>query len=66
MLQLLRDGRLHTKADLHACLPDDMGRLINIRPHLSSIRRKLRPNGETIAVVIIDGFTYYQHVKAVE
>lgn len=44
MFDLLSDGMDHTRHELYACLSDDMAKLEAIRPHLTSIRKKL-PDG---------------------
>lgn len=48
MLAVLADGLPHSRAELHACLFDDLGPLSNVNCHLTAIRRKLRPAGQTI------------------
>lgn len=48
MLDTLSDGRPHTRAELHACLADELGSTSNISSHLSEIRKALRPKGQDI------------------
>ena len=48
MLAVLSDGMSHGKAELHACLPDELGSLDNVKVHVTNIRKKLRLKGEDI------------------
>jgi hypothetical protein len=63
LLRLLADGQPHTARELHACLPDDLGLVTNVRPHLSRIRKRLRVKGETIRCEMVDGTVAYRHVR---
>ncbi len=60
IMDILSDGQLHTKAALHAVLPDTLGPLNNVRVHLTYLRRKLRPEGKTIAAETRDRVCYYR------
>ena len=66
MLDVLSDGLLHRAEELHACLVDDMGALRNIASHLSLIRQALKPQGETVSLVRIDGVPYWHLVRFVQ
>lgn len=48
MLEVLNDGKPHTKEELHACLNDDLAPINNIYPHVSAINAKLRPYEQLI------------------
>ena len=48
MLSVLADGRPHRRGELHACLPDELGAMSNVQPHLTAIRKVLRPRGQEI------------------
>lgn len=63
MLQLLSDGMPHSRAEVHACLPDELGARTNIYPHLSGIRRQLKEIGEAILVEFIRGRLHFRHVR---
>ena len=65
MLAVLADGLTHTREELHACLYDTEGPLSNIKAHLTSIRKKLRPSGEDIICQILQGTPYYRRVLLV-
>lgn len=52
MLVLLADGKPHTRKELHKCLEDEMGPLVNIKPHIQAIKRKIQPHGEDIVCVL--------------
>lgn len=47
-LALLADGLAHDRLELHALLWDEQGALSNIKPHLTHLRKVLRPLGETV------------------
>lgn len=64
ILDLLSDGMPHLRKEIHECLWDEQGALGNIRPHISAIRKVLRPKGEDIVCEL----TYqrrlcYRHVR---
>jgi hypothetical protein len=61
MLDVLADGALHDREELRACLWDDHGAASNIQPHLSAIRRKIRPKCD-IACILLGGAIKYQLV----
>lgn len=63
MLDVLADGERHTTRELHACLPDELGPLSNVRRHISAIRKALRPEREGILCVMHQGKFFYQWVK---
>ena len=48
ILAVLSDGLPHRREELRDVLPDELGSLDNVRPHLTAIRRVLRPRGEDI------------------
>lgn len=66
MMQVLSDGKPHLDKELHGCLNDDMGATSNVRPHITSIRKKLRPRGQSISCHSFEGKTYYQVVRFVD
>jgi hypothetical protein len=45
---LLQDGQPHAPREIRTLLPEDLGSLVNVRQHLSRLRRKLRPAGQDI------------------
>lgn len=65
MLRVLADGLPHRREELHACLVDDLGALSNIQPHLSDIRKTLRPRGEDIVCEIVSRRICYRHVRLI-
>jgi DNA-binding winged helix-turn-helix (wHTH) protein len=48
ILSVLADGESHAREEIHACLPDDLGSLENIHAHISTIRKRLREQGQDI------------------
>jgi len=65
MLEVLADGRPHTPLELHACLVDELGPVSNIKFHLTTIRKKLRPRGEDIICEIHNRKMHYRHVRLI-
>ena len=63
MLDVLADGLPHTREELHACLPDELGVIGNIRPHITAIRKVLRPRGQDIICETAYRRTRYRHVR---
>lgn len=63
MLSILADGFPHTREELHGCLWDELGALSNIQMHISNLRKKLKPEGETVVCVIKHRRIHYQHVR---
>ena len=66
MLAILSDGEAHSRKELHRCLEDDLGPLSNIKAHLTSIRKQLRPRGEDIICEIRGHEVYYRHIRLTE
>jgi hypothetical protein len=62
MLDLLADGQPHTRAELHALLWDEQGAITNIQPHLSQLRKVVRPQGGEIICEIANRRICYRHV----
>ncbi len=65
MLQILSDGLAHTREEIFSCLPDDLGRLSNIRKHFTNIRKKIRPIGQDIICELKDRRICYRHVRLI-
>lgn len=63
ILDVLSDGLPHTPEELHGCLDDELGDIENIRPHLTAIRKQIRPFGADILCVIHNRTAHYQHVR---
>lgn len=62
MLEVLSDGRQHTRKELHACLYDELSSLKTVKFHVSTLRKKLERRGETIVCVLNNG-VHYRHVR---
>ncbi len=65
MLDVLSDGKWHTRHELFACLVDDLAGPTAVPAHVSMIRKKLDNQVEGIATMQLSGETYYQHVRKV-
>ena len=67
ILQVLSDGRAHTKAELFACLDDELadrnGTAVNRQ--LGKMREQLRPNGEDIICEFYLKKYLYRHVRLI-
>ena len=66
MLALLADGKPHCRQALHALLWDEHGRLSNIQPHLSHLRKFLRPHRQEIICEIVHRRICYRWVRLLE
>jgi DNA-binding CsgD family transcriptional regulator len=64
ILSLLADGGAHAARELARLLPDDLGAVANVKPHLSRLRKTLRAKGEDIRCEIQGGAVRYRHVRA--
>lgn len=51
MLSILSDGKPHTQEELQKCLADDLGDVLNIRPHISTMRKILRVRKQTVKTI---------------
>lgn len=65
MLTILADGLPHRREELHACLPDDLGDLSNIKAHLTAIRKAIRPQGRDVACELLGGVICYRLVRLI-
>lgn len=63
MLDLLGDGNPHFPEELHACLEDELSSVSAIRPHLTRIRDRLRPQGQDILCEYKNMKYMYRHVR---
>lgn len=59
ILELLSDGRPHTREDLHECCGPSS--IAVVRVHVHNLRKEL-PSNEDIVCRTINGKTHYQHV----
>ncbi len=65
ILALLADGNAHSKIELDRCLNDDMAGANTLNTHLTNIRRKLSPIGQTVYCNRQNGCVLYSHVRLV-
>lgn len=65
ILDALADGQKHPKADLHACLHDELCGDNAVSVQLASIRKKLRPLGQDVLCERIANVVTYRHVRIV-
>jgi hypothetical protein len=65
MLDVLSDGKRHTKEELHNCLPDELGPMANIKAHLTAIRKKIQPTGQDIVCEYRYKVFYYRWVRMI-
>ncbi len=64
IMDVLSDGMAHLDEELLLCLSDDLGTMANVRPHLTDLRKKLRPRGRDIVCERYNGGnTYYRQVR---
>jgi hypothetical protein len=48
ILSLLSDGRPHGRREVHSLLGDELQPLSHVQRHISVLRKRLEPRGETI------------------
>lgn len=60
---LLADGQAHSRESLRGCVPGFLSD--SLRQHICYLRRKLRPNGETILCVLVNRKIHYQYVRLI-
>ena len=48
IIDMLSDGKPHSRKELKRCLPDELAELKTVNVHIAHIRLKLRPLGEDI------------------
>lgn len=58
ILDLLADGQLHNRKEVHACLDDDLANPTAIKFHISNMRKKLNPSGYDIFCAERNGGAY--------
>lgn len=63
ILQLLSDGKPHTREEIHALLIDELCQIEMVSVHISRIRKHLRPKGEEIICELANRRIHYRHVR---
>ena len=64
ILQALADDRGHSKQELDRCLGDELAGYNTLSVHITNIRRKLLPIGQTIYCTRLNGHgVEYLHVR---
>lgn len=70
IIDLLADGRPHTKEEIYAaigyddlCLEDDPVKAINLRNHVSKLRKILEPVGQDVVCISTGWSCRYQQVR---
>jgi len=48
MLAVLQDGEPHDPIELHECLEDELADMVNVRVHVSALRKRLRAAGRDV------------------
>lgn len=67
MVILLADGKPHTRRELHKCLVDELGPLVNIKPHLQAIKKKIAHLGEDVVCVLGQSRKIsYRRIKSIQ
>lgn len=61
IMQVLSDGMPHTLTELKGCL-DELSLSTTVSVHLTNLRKKLEPKGQTILCRYYNRRLYYQHV----
>ena len=62
MIDLLADGKAHSRHELKDCLADELSPLSAIRAHLSNLRKVLRCKGQDVICELVNRRICYRHV----
>lgn len=63
ILNLLSDGKRHSRVEIHGCLHDELSKLNAIWGPISDLRKILRPKGEDILCEIQGRGIFYRHIR---
>ena len=63
ILNVLSDGRIHSREELCKCLGDELSPVTALYFHVSSVRSKLQSSGQGIAHFHRNKVSYYQLVR---
>lgn len=63
ILKVLADGNSHWREEFRNCLHDEDGDISNLKFHITNLRRKLEPVGQTIVCERRSKRTYYRWVR---
>jgi len=63
LVDMLSDGKPHSRRELLTCIDDDQAVFSNLRWHLCSVRKKVKPLGEDILFISGNFQSGYQHVR---
>lgn len=63
ILAVLSDGLDHKPEELLACLWDTDGKVSNVQPHITALRKLLNPQGQDIVCVTRNKTSFYRHVR---
>ena len=64
IMDVLRDGRRHSKCELMKCL-DEFSTSNNLRVHLSHLRKRLESRGDDIVCELGRDGSYYRWVRII-
>jgi len=60
IVNVLNDGRLHSREELLLCLDDDLADIKTLNVHLCNIRKKLTPQGYLLDCVVRNRRLHYR------
>jgi len=63
LVKMLSDGKPHSRRELLTCIDDDQAEFSNLRSHICSVRKKVKPLGEDIMFVSGNCVSGYRHVR---
>lgn len=66
IVQLLADGKPHTRKEIHDLLWDEQSPITAIRAHITNCRKMLRVLGEEIVCELYESKVHYRRVKVQE
>lgn len=65
ILNVLADGRPHSRDELIGCLEDDFANRKNLNVHLANLRARIRPVGRDIVCELVNRRICYRHVMLI-
>lgn len=66
IMDLLADGKGHTREELHKCMPDELSSIANLYVHVHHLNRRLKQQGQEVVSRYEDGRYLYRHVQYVK
>ena len=63
LVDILQDGEPHARKDLQLAIDGEYTAAVTVRQHISSIRKKLNPIGQTIVCTLLNRQIQYRWMR---